>query len=87
MAMSRQTGEFPPLESVDAIRATTWTGQVRHRVEATLDRAVAGSPTTVRRRLEDLIERTSADELLASTSTHDRDAQFESDRMLREVVA
>ena len=47
---------------------------------------VAGSPATVRRRIEDLIERTGADELLASTSTHDRDAQLESDRMLREIV-
>ncbi len=86
MAMSRQTGEFPPLESVAAIRAATWSSQVRRRVEASLDRAVAGSPTTVRRRLESLAERTGADELLASTSTHDREALLASDRMLREVV-
>jgi luciferase family oxidoreductase group 1 len=85
-AMSRQTGEFPPLETVAAIRAATWTSQVRRRVEASLDRAVAGSPTTVRRRIEDLVERTAADELLASTSTHDRDSQLASDRMLREVL-
>lgn len=86
MAVSRQTGEFPPLESVAAIRDATWSGQVRRRVEASLDRAVAGSPATVRRRLEALAERTGADELLASTSTHDRDALLASDRMLREVV-
>lgn len=86
MAVSRQTGEFPPLESVAAIRDATWSGQVRRRVEASLDRAVAGSPTTVRRRLEALAERTGADELMASTSTHDRDALLASDRMLREVV-
>lgn len=86
MAVSRQTGEFPPLESVAAIRKAPWSGQVRRRVEASLDRAVAGSPTTVRRRIEALAERTGADELLASTSTHDRDALLASDRMLREVV-
>ncbi len=86
MAVSRQTGEFPPLESVAAIRAATWSSQVRRRVESSLDRAVAGSPTTVRRRLESLAERTGADELLASTSTHDRDALLASDRMLGEVV-
>ncbi|MCP3421740.1 MsnO8 family LLM class oxidoreductase [Nocardioides pinisoli] len=86
MAVSRQTGEFPPLESVAAIRDATWSGQVRRRVEASLDRAVAGSPATVRRRLEAMAERTGADELLASTSTHDRDALLASDRMLREVV-
>lgn len=86
MAVSRRTGEFPPLESVAAIRDATWSGQVRRRVEASLDGAVAGSPATVRRRLEALAERTGADELLASTSTHDRDALLASDRMLREVV-
>jgi alkanesulfonate monooxygenase SsuD/methylene tetrahydromethanopterin reductase-like flavin-dependent oxidoreductase (luciferase family) len=86
MAVSRQAGEFPPLESVAAIRAAAWSSQVRRRVEASLDRALAGSPTTVRRRLESLAERAGADELLASTSTHDRDALLASDRMLREVV-
>jgi len=86
MAMSRQTGEFPPLETVGAIRAAAWTGQVRRRVEAALDRAVAGSPATVRRRLDALAERTRADELLASGSTHDRDALLASDRVLRELV-
>jgi luciferase family oxidoreductase group 1 len=86
MALSRQSGEFPPLESVPAIRASTWSSQVRRRVEASLDRAVAGSPATVRRRLESLAERTGADELLASSSTYDRDALLASDRMLREVV-
>jgi luciferase family oxidoreductase group 1 len=86
MALSRQSGEFPPLESVPAIRASTWSSQVHRRVEASLDRAVAGSPAIVRRRLESLAERTGADELLASSSTYDRDALLASDRMLREVV-
>lgn len=87
MALSRQTGEFPPLEPVDAIRAAAWSAQVQRRVEASLDRAVAGSPTTVRRHLDRLVERTGADELLASTSTYDRDALLASDRMLRALVA
>ena len=86
MAQSRQTGEFPALESVAAIRQASWSSQVRRRVEASLDRAVAGSPATVRRRLEQLAERTGADELLASSSTHDRAALLASDRMLREVL-
>jgi luciferase family oxidoreductase group 1 len=86
MALSRQNGEFPPLESVPAIRAAAWSSQVRRRVEASLDRAVAGSPATVRLRLESLVERTGADELLASSSTYDRDALLASDRMLRDVM-
>lgn len=87
MARSRQTGEFPPLESVEAIRAQPWNDQLRRRVEKGLDQAVAGSPATVRAALEDLEARSGADELMASTSTHDRDALLESDRLLRDLVA
>lgn len=85
-ALRRYRKEFPPLESPAAIRAASWSDQVRRRVEASLERAVAGSPSTVRRRLEQLVERTDAEELLASTSTHDRDALLVSDRMLRELL-
>ncbi|GAW51130.1 MULTISPECIES: MsnO8 family LLM class oxidoreductase [unclassified Nocardioides] len=87
MALSRQTGEFPPLEPVAAVHGAPSSAQVRRRVEASLDRAVAGSPTTVRRRLERLAERTGADEVLSSASTYDRDAVLASDRSLRELVA
>lgn len=86
MAMSRQTGEFAPLAPVAAIRSQDWPAQVRRRVEASLDRAVAGSRETVRRRLDHLAERTGADELMASTSTYDREALLASDRMLRDLV-
>lgn len=86
MARSRQTGEFPPLEPVAAIRDAPWPDQVRRRVEASLDRAVAGGPATVRRRLDRLAERTGADELMSSASTHDRDALLASDRLLRDLV-
>lgn len=86
MARSRQTGEFPPLEPVGDIRSAPWPEQVRRRVDASLDRAVAGRPDVVRRRLEELAERTGADELLASSSTYDRDALLASDAMLRELV-
>lgn len=87
MAQSRQTGAFPALESVESIRARSWTTQVRDRVQASLDQAVAGSPTTVAAQLADLVARTGADELLASTSTYDRDALFAADSALRDLVA
>ncbi|KQV71431.1 flavin monooxygenase [Nocardioides sp. Root122] len=86
MARSRRTGEFPPLESIAAIRDASWPSQVRRRVEETLDRTVAGDPATVRRRIEELVARSGAEELLASSSTTDRDALLVSDRMLREVL-
>jgi luciferase family oxidoreductase group 1 len=87
MARSRQTGEFPPLETPEAIRAQTWPDQVRRRVEAALDRAVAGSPDTVRRALERLVAHIGADELMASTSTYDREALLASDAALRAIVS
>lgn len=87
MARSRQTGEFPPLEPAADLRSRRWSDQVRRRVEGTLDRAVVGGPETVRRALERLAARTGADELLASTSTYDRDALLASDAALRDLVA
>jgi luciferase family oxidoreductase group 1 len=86
MARSRQTGQFPPLESVESIRSQPWTTQLRQRVETSLDQAVAGSPQTVRARLDDLVARTGADELMASTSTYDRDDLLASDAALRDLV-
>ncbi|WP_134741230.1 MsnO8 family LLM class oxidoreductase [Nocardioides sp. 503] len=86
MARSRQTGEFPPLESPRDIRSQPWPDQVRRRVDASLERAVAGGPATVRRALGRLAERTQADELMASTSTYDREALLASDAALRDLV-
>ncbi|KQX74347.1 MsnO8 family LLM class oxidoreductase [Aeromicrobium sp. Root472D3] len=86
MARSRQTGEFPPLEPVASIRAQAWGSQVTKRVERSLAQAVAGSPSTVRGLLDDIVERTGADELMASTSTFDRADLLASDAALREIV-
>ncbi len=86
MARSRQTGEFPPLEPIAEIHSQHWSSQLRNRVEASLDRAVLGSPQTVRRALEQLVDRAGADELLASTSTYDREALFASDRGLVDLI-
>jgi luciferase family oxidoreductase group 1 len=87
MAVSRQTGTFPPLESVASGDEARWPEQVRRRVRASLERAVAGSPQTVRQRLDRLVERTGADEVMSSASTHDREALLASDRLLRDLVA
>lgn len=86
MARSRETGEFGPLESVESIRGQSWSRQTRERVQRGLDAAVAGSPVTVRERLEDLRRRTGADELLASSSTYDRAALARSDALLRDLL-
>jgi alkanesulfonate monooxygenase SsuD/methylene tetrahydromethanopterin reductase-like flavin-dependent oxidoreductase (luciferase family) len=87
MAVARRDGEFPPLEPVTAVRTTARSAQVQRRVDAWLDRVVAGGPATVRRRLDRLLERTHADELMSSASTHDHDALLRSDRTLRDLLA
>lgn len=86
MATSRMTGEFPPLESPAELRARAWPEQVRRRVDAHLDRVVAGTAPQVRAALEELVERTGAAEVLASTSTHDPAALLAVDRALADAL-
>ncbi|MET8800194.1 MsnO8 family LLM class oxidoreductase [Nocardia sp. NPDC004568] len=84
MARSRSTGVFPPLEPV--ADTASWTAQTRRRVEAAVRRSIAGTPHTVRRRIEQLTDRTGAEELLATTSTYDRTALAASDAALARIV-
>lgn len=85
LARSRSTGEFRALETVAAIKAERWSEQIRRRVDQALRRTVAGSPATVRRRLEQLAERTGAEEFLVTTSTYDRDALAASDAAVARI--
>ncbi|WP_166532182.1 MsnO8 family LLM class oxidoreductase [Blastococcus xanthinilyticus] len=87
MVRSRRTGSFGPLEPVAGIRDRRWDDLDADRVARGLDAVVAGSPATVRRRLEQLAERTAADELLASGATYDRTALADSDARLAELLA
>ncbi|RBY80763.1 MsnO8 family LLM class oxidoreductase [Blastococcus sp. TF02A-26] len=82
MVRSRRTGVFDVLEPVAAIRGRRWDDQDAERVERGLDAVTAGSPATVRRRLEQLAAHTAADELLASGATFDRAALAASDAAL-----
>lgn len=74
LARSRDTGEFPPLEPVEEIRAQRWMPRTRRRVEESLESAVAGPAAIVGPALEQLVETTGAAEILVSTSTYDRDS-------------
>jgi luciferase family oxidoreductase group 1 len=82
LAQSSRTGEFPPLESVADIRGQAWTSRLREQVDASIANSIHGTAEQVRVALGALAARTGADELLASTSTFDRAALFESDRQL-----
>ncbi len=79
MAQSRRTGEFPPLTAPSDIDLGAAPARVRERVGKSIAGAVFGTPEKVADRLNELVRRTGADEILVSTSTYDRDSLFESD--------
>ena len=86
MVRSRSTGEFGALEPVARIRGTAMSEREARRVQRGLDAVVAGAPQTVRRRLEQLLERTGAQEVLATGATYDREALAASDRDLMRLL-
>ena len=77
LAAARTTGEFPPLEAPDPDRRMT--DRQRVAVDKALARTIVGDEGTVAERLDDLLTRTGADELMISSSTWDRAALAESD--------
>jgi luciferase family oxidoreductase group 1 len=80
LAAARSTGEFPPLEPPDPHRPLT--DRQRATVDGALRRTIVGDEATVAARLDALLTRTGADELLVSSSTFDRTALAESDARL-----
>ncbi|GAA4544269.1 MsnO8 family LLM class oxidoreductase [Pseudonocardia xishanensis] len=77
LAAARTTGEFPPLEPPDPARRMT--DRQRGAVDRAVARTLVGDELTVASRLDDLLSRTAADELMISSSTWDRAALAESD--------
>ncbi|MGV8875473.1 MAG: MsnO8 family LLM class oxidoreductase [Rhodococcus sp. (in: high G+C Gram-positive bacteria)] len=86
MARSRREGEFPPLEPTSQIDTTQWTPQTRNRIEASLASTILGTAEQVRPRLEELIGRTDANEIMASTSTYDRAELFGADAAFAQLA-
>jgi luciferase family oxidoreductase group 1 len=87
MAQSRTLGEFPPLEPVSAIRAAPRTARQQQYLEQTAAMAIAGTSAQVESALAELLERTGAAELVASSSTFDRAALAASDAALAALFA
>ncbi|MEU4690690.1 MsnO8 family LLM class oxidoreductase [Actinoplanes sp. NPDC023714] len=82
MAWSRTHGVFPPLESVAAVRAAPRTSRQQGHLDRTVAAAITGTRAAVESRLAELLERTGAAELVAASSTFDRDALAASDASL-----
>jgi alkanesulfonate monooxygenase SsuD/methylene tetrahydromethanopterin reductase-like flavin-dependent oxidoreductase (luciferase family) len=85
MAQARTTGAFPPLEPVAAVRRRTPTARQQQYLAQTAAGAVAGTAAQVGSRLAELLERTGAAELVASSSTFDRAALAASDAAVAQL--
>lgn len=83
LAEARATGVFGPLRPEPATRLTP---KQRELVDRQLALAAHGTLAQVRTELEELLERTGATEVLASTSTFDRGALREADAALGELA-
>lgn len=86
MARSRSTGLFEQLEPVERIRRAHWSEKETRRVEKGLADAAAGTADTVRRRIEQIVERAGAAEILSTASTYDREALADSDARLAQLL-
>ncbi|GAA4887656.1 LLM class flavin-dependent oxidoreductase [Saccharopolyspora cebuensis] len=83
---SRRHGEFPPLEPPEAIRSLSMTDRERHQFERALRGHLFGTEREVALGLEELVERTGADEVLVTTSGYDQRQRRDSYRRLAALV-
>jgi alkanesulfonate monooxygenase SsuD/methylene tetrahydromethanopterin reductase-like flavin-dependent oxidoreductase (luciferase family) len=59
-----------------------WTPQEKAGVQRMLTAAAVGSPQSVRRRLDAIVEQTAADELIVAGAIHDHGARLRSYELL-----
>ncbi|MFE7429168.1 MULTISPECIES: MsnO8 family LLM class oxidoreductase [unclassified Streptomyces] len=86
LAYSRTHGVFPPLAPAGRIEALAMTEKERDLYEKGLRGHVQGTEDQVAAALETVIGETGADEVLVTTSTHDREALVDSLRRLSRVA-
>ncbi|WP_314038291.1 MsnO8 family LLM class oxidoreductase [Dietzia sp. CH92] len=86
MAESRETGAFGPLRSVEEVLDRKFRPQQLRRMEEWMGTAVHGDAEKVAADLAALVERTGADEIMASTSTFDRDALARADAAFADLL-
>ena len=86
LAESRETGVFGPLRAPADVLGRRFRPQQVRRMEEWLGGAVYGDAGQVAEQLAVLVERTGADEIMASTSMYDRDALQRSDAALAALI-
>lgn len=86
MTQSRLTGSFPPLLPTTSLPAQRTSRQDRYVAQA-LATVIAGTEDQVVSEVNDLLERTGADEVMSTASTFDVAALYDSDARLARAVA
>jgi alkanesulfonate monooxygenase SsuD/methylene tetrahydromethanopterin reductase-like flavin-dependent oxidoreductase (luciferase family) len=81
-----RTGRLGPLATPEEAAAYRYTPQERAFVDAVTATHLIGDPAEVRHGLEELRDRTGADELMLSTRAHGHDARVRSLRLVAEAV-
>lgn len=86
LAYSRIRGSFPPLRPAEEVEALSMTPKERELYEGALAGHVHGTEERVAAELAEVAALTGADELLVTTSTHDRTALLDSYRRLARIA-
>ncbi|MGV9681028.1 LLM class flavin-dependent oxidoreductase [Nocardia sp. NPDC003482] len=86
-AYSRTHGEFPPLIPPEDIHPETLPPRQRRYLEDALRHHISGTEDTVAESLESLLSRTTPDEILVHTSTHDPLARRASHQHLSHLLS
>jgi luciferase family oxidoreductase group 1 len=82
--LRRQRGQMGPLPSPEEAGEYPYTPLEMQQVEEYLAKQVVGSPTTVRRRLEELAASTQADEVIITSHIHNHSARLRSYELIAE---
>ncbi|WP_193511821.1 LLM class flavin-dependent oxidoreductase [Streptomyces griseoloalbus] len=86
MAHSRTHGTFPPLPPAERVEALSMTAKERDLYESGLTGQLAGTEEEVAHGLESVLKETGAQEVLVTTSTHDREALLDSYQRLAAIA-
>lgn len=86
LAHSRTRGSFPPLRPAEEVEAMAMTPKERELYEGALSGHIHGTEEQVAAELAEVAALTGADELLVTTSTHDRTALLDSHRRLARIT-
>lgn len=80
-----RSGKPGPLPSPEEALAYPYTPAERRLADTYRSMQVVGDPSTVRRRIEEIAERTAADEIMVTTNVHDHTERLRSYERLAEV--